>query len=151
MASCVCSCSWRKALSVSWAWHGYGQSGSISRCQRLCAVPLRWVRSAEYRLRLESRRRVRTGSSPLTGAASVRLCASIGRVFCSSPGRHRRALTTRLGFVHGNGALPCTNPAGVRWACRLRPGEVQNTRCATTAEVKISYWGPSHVEMPTPP
>ena len=29
--SCMCSCSWRKALSVSWAWHGYGQSGSISR------------------------------------------------------------------------------------------------------------------------
>ena len=78
------------------------------------------------------------------------LCASSRRVFLPSPGRHRRALTTRLGFVHGDGALPCTNPAGVRWACRLRPGEVQNTRCATTAEVKISHWGPSHVEMPTP-
>ena len=78
------------------------------------------------------------------------LCASIGRVFCSSPGRHRRALTTRLGFVHGNGALPCTNPAGVRWACRLRPGELQNTRCATTAEVKILHWGTAQLEMTSP-
>ena len=78
------------------------------------------------------------------------LCASSRRRFCTSPGRPRHALTTRLGFVHGEGASPCTNPAGVRWACRLRPGEVQNTRCATTAEVKISHWGPSHVEMTSP-
>ena len=78
------------------------------------------------------------------------LCASIGRVFCSSPGRHRRALTTRLGFPHGNGALPCGNPAGVRWACRLRPGELQNTRCATTAEVKILHWGTAQLEMTSP-
>ena len=78
------------------------------------------------------------------------LCASSRRVFCPSPGRHRRALTTRLGFLHGEGASPCRNPAGVQWACRLRPGEGQNTRCATTAEVKILHWGPSHVEMTSP-
>ena len=81
MASCVCSCSWRKALSVSWAWHGYGQSGSISRCQRPCALPLRWVRSAGYRLRLDSRRGVRTGSSPLTGAASVTFARQVDEGF----------------------------------------------------------------------
>ena len=56
------------------------------------------------------------------------LCASIGRVFCSSPGRHRRALTTRLRLMHGRRARPCINPAGVRWACRYRPQVLQNTR-----------------------
>ena len=78
------------------------------------------------------------------------LCASRRRVFWSCCGRPRHAPTTRLGFPHGEGASPCGNPAGARWACRLRPGELQNTRCATTAEVKILHWGPSHVEMPTP-
>ena len=73
------------------------------------------------------------------------LCASSRRVFWSSCGRPRHAPTTRLGFPHGNGALPCGNPAGVRWACRLRPGELQNTRCATTAEVKILHWGTASV------
>ena len=87
------------------------------------------------------------------------LCASIGRVFCSSPGRHRRALTTRVGLLPdcctGKGSVrasPCSNPAGVRWAWdRLRPGELQNTRCATTAEVKILHWGTAaQLQMTSP-
>ena len=78
------------------------------------------------------------------------LCASSRRVFWSSCGRHRRALTTRLGFLHGEGASPCRNPAGVQWACRLRPGEGKNTRCATTAEVKILHWGTAQLEKTSP-
>ena len=35
------------------------------------------------------------------------LCASSRRRFCTSPGRPRHAPTTRLGFVHGEGASPC--------------------------------------------
>ena len=116
----------------------------------------------ETRIRESKRRRVpvetrlapnivRTGSSPLTGAASVTFARQLAECFApqswAAPTSDKRhAPTTRLGLLHGEGASPCGNPAGIRcghadWD-RLRPGEVQNTRCATTAEVKILHWGP---------
>ena len=78
------------------------------------------------------------------------LCASSRRRFCTSPGRPRHAPTTRLGFLHGRRARPCRNPAGVRWACRYRPQMLPNTRCATTAEVKILHWGTAQLEKTSP-
>ena len=69
-----------RELGMAWLWP---ERLDIEVPTVVCSTAVRWVRSAEYRLRLESRRRVRTGSSPLTGAASVSFARQLAECFAA--------------------------------------------------------------------
>ena len=75
------------------------------------------------------------------------LCAWSWRVFWSGCGRPRRPLTKRLRFLHGEGPSPCSNPAGIRWACRYRPQQLQNTRARRPQKSRFYIGDRSHVNV----
>ena len=72
------------------------------------------------------------------------LCASSRRVFCSSPGRHRRALTTRLGFVHGE--FPVHESKSRRQSTSVPPRRA--AKHSATRRAKLTDAAPVRGELP---
>ena len=102
-------------------------------------------------MRLEARRRGRTGSSPLTGAASV----SSARMVLTSVLQQLRAAPAASDKTASFPARPWTaavrQSAWILMGMPLPAASAAKHSCATTTEVKILHWGPSHVQMTTPP
>ena len=70
--------------------------------------------------------------------------------FCSCCGRLRRRLAKPIRFVHGRGPRPCTNRLRLRWPCRRRPGELQNTPTTSCANVNVLLSEVTHLEIASP-